>query len=73
MLRAAACLLIVLGAAACSGASAPSTGRYSMTATDDNNRTVAAGEPAPMDPTRTVADRDCSKAIENPGGNLRCQ
>lgn len=73
MLRIAACLLLVLGAAACSGASAPSTGRYSMTAAADNNRTVAAGQPAPLDPTRPVSDRDCSKAIDIPGGNLRCQ
>ena len=72
MARFAACLLIVLTAAGCAR-SDMNTGRYSMTAAPDNNRTVAAGEPAPLDPTRPVSERDCSKAIEIGGGNLRCR
>lgn len=80
MLRTAACLLIVLGAAACSSSSGPAasdsytaTDRYSMTGTTANDYTASAGQPAHLDPTRPIADRDCSKPIEVPGGNLRCR
>jgi hypothetical protein len=72
MPRSAACLLIVLAAAGCAR-SDMNTGQYSMTEEPYNNRTLAAGEPAPLDPTRTVSDRDCSKAMELGGGNLRCR
>lgn len=73
MLRTAACLLIVLGVAACSSSSAPATDRYSMTGTTTNDYTASAGLPAHLDPTRPIADRDCSKPIDVPGGNLRCR
>ena len=29
--------------------------------------------PAELDPFRTVRDQDCTRPIENTGGNLRCQ
>ncbi len=80
MLRTAACLLIVLGAAGCSSSSGPAaydpytaSSRYAMTGTTANDYTASAGQLAPLDPTRPIADRDCSKAIEFPGGNLRCR
>lgn len=73
MPRFAACLLIVLGLAACASTEPPATGRYSMTAASDNNRTLAAGVPAPLDPTRPVSERDCSKPMDVGGGNLRCR
>jgi len=30
-------------------------------------------EPAPMDPSRRVADQDCSKALEFDRGNILCR
>jgi hypothetical protein len=67
-----AALSIVLLVAACASAEPPATGRYSMTAAQDNNRTATAGQPAPLDPTRPISDRDCSRPIDAGGGNLRC-
>ena len=72
MARASALLLVLL-VAACASAEPPATGRYSMTASSDNNRTLNAGQVAPLDPTRPISDRDCSRPIEIGGGNLRCR
>ena len=72
MPRFAALLLLVLGAAACAS-SDPDSGRYSMSASPGNDRTATAGQPARMDPTRSITDRDCSRPIEAAGGNLRCR
>jgi len=33
----------------------------------------AAGRSAPLDPARTVAEQDCTKAIVLDRGNLRCR
>ena len=74
MSRSAFCLLIVLAAAGCASDEPQMTlGRYSMTASQDNNLTTNAGAPAPLDPTRPISDRDCSGAIDTGGGNLRCR
>lgn len=73
MVRFAACLLMVLAVAACASSEQESfTSRYSMTASTDNNMTENAGKPAPLDPQRSITDRDCHKPIDPPGGNLRC-
>jgi hypothetical protein len=68
-----AALLLVIAATACSTAEPPATGRYSMTAATDNNLTLSAGEAAPLDPARPIAERDCSRPIEIGGENLRCR
>ncbi len=74
MLRSAAFLLIVLAAAGCESTDPDLTiGRYSMTATSYNDRTVNAGQPVPLDPSRPISERDCSGPIEIGGGNLRCR
>ena len=68
--------LLVLAAAACASAEQPTTGTYNMTSltySSDNNFTVAPGAPAPLDPSRPVAERDCSRPIDIGGGNLRCR
>ena len=73
MPRSAACLLIVLAAAGCAR-SDMTTGRYTMTEEPYNIRTLdVATAPAPLDPTRPINDRDCSKPIDIGGGNLRCR
>lgn len=73
MPRFAAFLPIVLGIAGCASPADSSTGRYSMTASPDNNPALAAEQPAPLDPTRSIAVRDCSRPIEARGGNLSCR
>lgn len=65
--------LLVLLAACASTDPEIDVGRYSMTAATDNNRTLAAGQIAPLDPTRPISDRDCSRPIDVGGGNLRCR
>jgi hypothetical protein len=64
---------MVLVLAACSSAEPPATGRYSMTSTMTNNRTVGAGDVAPLDPSRPIDDRNCGGPIDIGGGNLRCR
>jgi hypothetical protein len=32
-----------------------------------------AAPPPPMDPTRTVSERECGRSIDTEGGNLKCQ
>jgi hypothetical protein len=75
MPRSAGFLLMVLAIAACSTTPDPEIdiGRYSMTSATDNIRTLDAGTPAPLDPTRPISDRDCSRAMDIGGGNLRCR
>ncbi len=79
MPRSTILLLLVLAAgvsALASGCASDSfTDRYGMTAAStDTDLTAKAGEVAPMDPTRTITDRDCSRPIDQPsGGNLNCQ
>jgi hypothetical protein len=73
MRRSAAFLLIVLAMAGCASDEPEMTlGRYSMTASQENNLTSNAGAPAPLDPTRTISDRDCSRPIDVES-NLRCR
>jgi hypothetical protein len=69
----AALLFVALAAAGCAAADDTPTGRYSMTGVPGNNATAAAGQSASLDPKRSITVRDCSKPIEPPGGNLRCQ
>lgn len=79
MPRSAALLFFVLGAAGCAsrqsdpGYASSETLRYSMTGVPGNDATVAAGQPAPLDPARSITERDCSKPIDMGGGNLRCR
>ncbi len=51
------------------------TSRYGMTAAStDTELTAKAGEAAPLDPTRSISDSDCSRPMDrSPVGNLRCQ
>jgi len=70
--RLAALLLIALATAGCAR-SDMTTGRYTMTEEPSNNRTLAAGQPAPLDPTRSISERECSKPIPLPDGNLLCR
>ena len=73
MTRSVFFLLLVLAAAGCASNEPEMTlGRYSMTAAQNNNMTTNAGAPAPLDPTRTISDRDCSQPIEVES-NLRCR
>ncbi|HYX66938.1 MAG TPA: hypothetical protein VE935_22165 [Burkholderiales bacterium] len=66
-------LLLLLAAAGCASTEPEMTlGRYSMTASQANNLTTNAGAPAPLDPTRTISDRDCSGPIDVES-NLRCR
>lgn len=72
MPRVAILLLIVLAAGCASDDG--NAGRYSMAASADNNLTASAGEPAPMDPRRTISAGDCSQPIDpSAGGNLSCR
>lgn len=75
MPRSAGFLLVLLAAAACSTTPDPriGIGRYSMTSSTTNIRTIDVGNPAPLDPTRPVSDRDCSMPMDVGGGNLRCR
>ena len=67
-------MLLVIGAAACaSPASDTTSSRYGMTGEAENDATASAGEPAPLDPTRPITVRDCSKRIDEGGGNLSCR
>ena len=73
MSRSAFFLLVFLAAAGCASDEPEMTlGRYSMTAAQSNNLTTNAGAPAPLDPTRTISDRDCSRPIDVES-NLRCR
>ena len=73
MSRSAVIVLIALAAGGCASDEPEMTlGRYSMTASQDNNLTTNAGAPAPLDPTRTISDRDCSQPIDVES-NLRCR
>ena len=73
MARSAGFLLIVLAAAGCVQDPQIDVGRYSMTAATDNNRTLSAGQLAPLDPTRPISERDCSRPMDVGGGNLLCR
>jgi hypothetical protein len=70
MHRSAALLLLVL-AAGCASPADDIT--YDMTMTPDNLTTAGTGEPVPLDPSRPVSERDCSRPIDLGGGNLRCR
>ena len=73
MPRSAAFVLIALALAGCASDEPEMTlGRYSMTASQENNLTSNAGVPSPLDPTRTISERDCSGAIDVES-NLRCR
>ena len=67
----AACLCALASGCTADGAN---DARYSMTASADNSLTAGAGEAAPMDPRRSIAERDCGQPIDpSAGGNLRCK
>jgi hypothetical protein len=77
MPRPAILLLLALAAGCASSESmsesySGSGSSYRMRGVPDNTLT-AASAPVPLDPTRTVAERDCSKPLPPGGGNLRCQ
>lgn len=72
MARVAILLLVVLAAGCASddGNARP----YSMAAPADNSLTASAGQPAPMDPNRSISAGNCSQPIDpSAGGNLSCQ
>lgn len=47
---------------------------YSMATSADKNLTASAGEPAPMDPSRSISVGDCSQPLDrSAGGNLSCR
>ena len=48
------------------------SGSYRMRGAPDDTLTGASA-PVPLEPTRTIAARDCSKPLPPGGGNLRCQ
>lgn len=72
MPRCAALLLLVLGAA-CASSEPATTGGYSMSGAPGKDLTATAGQPAPLDPTRSITVRDCSKPVQVGGGNLSCR
>lgn len=48
--------------------------RYRMTASANGKLPTSPAQAAPMDPARSIVDRDCSQPIDQfAGGNLRCQ
>ena len=65
-MRTAIVLLLVVAAASCTTQGRDSS--YGMGVTYS-----AAGRSAPLDPARTVAEQDCTKAIVLDRGNLRCR
>jgi len=64
-MRAAIVLLLVLAAAACSAERGD--GSYGM------GVTAPAGQVAPLDPARNIAEQDCAKPVTLEGGNLLCR
>jgi hypothetical protein len=65
-MRPAIVLLLVVTAASCATQGRDSS--YGMSATYS-----AAGQPAPLDPARPVAEQDCAKPVVLDRGNLRCR
>jgi hypothetical protein len=65
-MRPAIVLLLVVAAASCATQGWDSS--YGMSVTYS-----AAGQPASLDPARTVAEQDCAKPVVLDRGNLRCR
>ena len=65
-MRPALVLLLLVTAASCTTERRDSS--YGMGVTYS-----AAGQAAPLDPARTVAEQDCAKPIALDRGNLRCR
>jgi hypothetical protein len=66
-MRPAIVLLLLVAAASCTTERQYSS--YGMSVTYSG----AAGQPAPLDPARTVAEQDCTRPIALDRGNLRCR
>ena len=65
-MRPAIVLLLLVAATSCATERRDSS--YGMGVTYS-----AAGQAAPLDPARTVAEQDCTKRIVLDRGNLRCR
>jgi hypothetical protein len=74
MPRLAILLFLVLAFGCASDDTYSDSGRYSTMAFTGNELMKSAGQAAPLDPTRPIADRNCAQPIDaSAGGNLRCQ
>ncbi len=66
--KTAAAIALVSCTAACAGSDTSGYGMPSITS--DN---YVAAKPLPLDPSRRIAEQDCSKAIEIDRGNILCR
>ena len=64
-----AAAIVLIGCIASCASESP--GGYGMPSVMSDSYVTA--EPAPMDPSRRIAEQDCSKALEFDRGNLLCK
>jgi hypothetical protein len=74
-LKLGAALALIACAAACAGSDSESgtdtSGGYGMP--NVMSDTYATAKPPPMDPSRKIAEQNCSTTVETDRGNLRCR
>lgn len=67
---AGAVIVLTIITASCASSDSPGTyGKSRSIATDS----MYTSRPAPMEPSRTVAEQDCTKPIDLDRGNLLCK
>jgi len=71
-MRYSAAIAIALSFSAISCATSESTPEYRMPSSAASDPSYASSTPPPMDPSRKIAEQDCSQPIELDKGNIRC-